>query len=190
MDRFAVDAFSAGAVNGVGDGWVGCSGSLLVGLVNLNNVERAWELLQWAQLVQPPLPLNSIHYTVLVTAFGRRKALDRVIEVLNDMNRWKAAGLEELDQFTFVELIKLLYKYRHWREVVLTFEAMRDLGYKANIVTWTTYLMCLNRTGEVQRSFEMFRQMQAEGVHADEKAYGVMINSCTSWKQASTIFEA
>ncbi|KAK3238250.1 hypothetical protein CYMTET_51724 [Cymbomonas tetramitiformis] len=233
-------------------------GSLLVGLVNLNNVERAWELLQWAQLVQPPLPLNSIHYTVLVTAFGRRKALDRVIEVLNDMNRWKveadtqllksavkscmasrawqealdvfhslatqpglrgsasiyndvlyaafnlklpsghsfrlyrdieAAGLEELDQFTFVELIKLLYKYRHWREVVLTFEAMRDLGYKANIVTWTTYLMCLNRTGEVQRSFEMFRQMQAEGVHADEKAYGVMINSCTSWKQASTIFE-
>ena len=64
-------------------------------------------------------------------------------------------------------------------------------GVEPNVVTYTTVMGVLHRSGQWQMAMRIFRKMEGAGIQADVKAYNAAIAACAKgcdWQQAWSVF--
>ena len=64
-------------------------------------------------------------------------------------------------------------------------------GVEPNVVTYTTIMGVLHRSGQWQMAMHIFRKMEGAGIQADVKAYNAAIAACAKgcdWQQAWSVF--
>ena len=64
-------------------------------------------------------------------------------------------------------------------------------GVEPNVVTYTTVMGVLHRSGQWQMAMHIFKKMEGAGIQADVKAYNAAIAACAKgcdWQQAWSVF--
>ena len=64
-------------------------------------------------------------------------------------------------------------------------------GVEPNVVTYTTVMGVLHRSGQWQMAMRIFKKMEGAGIQADVKAYNAAIAACAkgcNWQQAWSVF--